>query len=38
MPTFSDLKEKIDEMHKAVDRLLQVTEELLEIISIPWIK
>lgn len=38
MPTFTDLKKKIDEMKRAADRLLQVTKELRETISIPWIK
>lgn len=37
MTTFSDLKEKIDEMKRAADRLLQVTKELREKISISWI-
>lgn len=38
MPTFADIKKKIDEMERAADRLLQVTKELRETVSIPWIK
>jgi hypothetical protein len=38
MPTFTELKEKIKEMEQAADRLLQVTKELREIVSVPWIK
>jgi hypothetical protein len=38
MTTLSDLKEKIDEMKREADKLLQVTKELLETVSISWIK
>lgn len=38
MPTFADLKKKIDEMKQAADRLLQATQELLETVSVPWLK
>lgn len=38
MPTLTELKEKVKEMEQAADRLLQVTKELLEIVSVPWIK
>ena len=38
MPTFADVKKKIDEMKQAADRLLQITKEFRETISIPWIK
>lgn len=38
MPTFAELKEKVKEMEQSTDRLLQVTKELREIVSVPWIK
>jgi hypothetical protein len=38
MTTFAVLKEKVKEMQQAADRLLQITKELLEIVSVPWIK
>ena len=38
MTTFADLKKKIDEMKREADKLLQVTKELLETVSISWIK
>ena len=38
MPTFADLKKKVDEMKRATDRLLQATVKLRETVSISWIK
>ena len=38
MPTLTELKEKVKEMEQAADRLLQVTKELREVVSVPWIK
>lgn len=38
MLTFADLKNKIDEMKREADRLLQVTKKLRETVSISWIK
>lgn len=38
MPTFADLKKKIDEMKQAADKLLQDTKKLRETVSISWIK
>lgn len=37
-PTLTELKEKVKEMERAADRLLQVTKELREAVSVPWIK
>lgn len=38
MPTLTELNEKVKEMEQAADRLLQVTKELREVVSVPWIK
>lgn len=38
MPTFADLKKKIDEIKRAADKLLQDTKKLRETVSISWIK
>ena len=38
MPTFAELKEKVKEMERAADRLLQATKELREAVSVSWIK
>ena len=38
MTTLAELKEKAKEMEQAADRLLQVTKDLLEAVSVPWIK
>lgn len=37
MPTLAELKEKVKEMEQAADRLLQVTKDLREAVSVPWI-
>ena len=38
IPTLAELKEKVKEMEQAADRLLQITKDLREAVSIPWIK